>query len=332
MTNIEPLLKPSIDRFVLFPIKYEDIWESYKKAESVFWTFEEIDLSKDRDEWVNKLTENDRYFIKHILAFFAASDGIVMENLAVRFMREIQIPEARAFYSFQIAMENVHSETYSGLIDCYIKDQKERDLLFNAIETIPCVKRKAEWALKYIEDTESDFATRLVAFAIVEGVFFSSSFCSIYWLKKRGLMVGLTFSNELISRDEGQHTDFACLLYSKLINKLTQSNVYQMMEEACNIEKEFITEAIPCNLIGMNQDMMKTYIEYCSDRLLVQLGYPRKWNSKNPFDFMELQSMEGKTNFFERRVSEYSRPSNKRKHQPEQSNTPNKKIVINDDF
>lgn len=331
MTHIEPLLKPSLDRFVLFPIKYEDIWESYKKAESVFWTFEEIDLSKDRDDWVNKLTDNDRYFIKHILAFFAASDGIVMENLAVRFMREIQIPEARAFYSFQIAMENVHSETYSGLIDCYIKDQKERDLLFNAIETIPCVKRKAEWALKYIEDTESDFATRLVAFAIVEGVFFSSSFCSIYWLKKRGLMVGLTFSNELISRDEGQHTDFACLLYSKLINKLTQSKVYQMMEEACNIEKEFITDAIPCNLIGMNQDMMKLYIEFCSDRLLVQLGYPRKWNSKNPFDFMELQSMEGKTNFFERRVSEYSRPSNKRKHEPE-NNTPNKKIVINDDF
>lgn len=228
-------------------------------------------------------------------------------------------------------MENVHSETYSGLIDCYIKDQKERDLLFNAIETIPCVKRKAEWALKYIEDTESDFATRLVAFAIVEGVFFSSSFCSIYWLKKRGLMVGLTFSNELISRDEGQHTDFACLLYSKLIGKLTQSKVYQMMEEACNIEKEFITDAIPCNLIGMNQDMMKLYIEFCSDRLLVQLGYPRKWNSKNPFDFMELQSMEGKTNFFERRVSEYSRPSNKRKHEPE-NNTPNKKIVINDDF
>lgn len=331
MTHIEPLLKPSLDRFVLFPIKHEDIWESYKKAESVFWTFEEIDLSKDRDEWVNKLTDNDRYFIKHILAFFAASDGIVMENLAVRFMREIQIPEARAFYSFQIAMENVHSETYSGLIDCYIKDQKERDLLFNAIETIPCVKRKAEWALKYIEDTESDFATRLVAFAIVEGVFFSSSFCSIYWLKKRGLMVGLTFSNELISRDEGQHTDFACLLYSKLIGKLTQSKVYQMMEEACNIEKEFITDAIPCNLIGMNQDMMKLYIEFCSDRLLVQLGYPRKWNSKNPFDFMELQSMEGKTNFFERRVSEYSRPSNKRKHEPE-NNTPNKKIVINDDF
>ncbi len=331
MTHIEPLLKPSLDRFVLFPIKHEDIWESYKKAESVFWTFEEIDLSKDRDEWVNKLTDNDRYFIKHILAFFAASDGIVMENLAVRFMREIQIPEARAFYSFQIAMENVHSETYSGLIDCYIKDQKERDLLFNAIETIPCVKRKAKWALKYIEDTESDFATRLVAFAIVEGVFFSSSFCSIYWLKKRGLMVGLTFSNELISRDEGQHTDFACLLYSKLINKLTQSKVYQMMEEACNIEKEFITDAIPCNLIGMNQDMMKLYIEFCSDRLLVQLGYPRKWNSKNPFDFMELQSMERKTNFFERRVSEYSRPSNKRKHGPE-NNTHNKKIVINDDF
>lgn len=331
MTHIEPLLKPSLDRFVLFPIKHEDIWDSYKKAESVFWTFEEIDLSKDRDEWVNKLTDNDRYFIKHILAFFAASDGIVMENLAVRFMREIQIPEARAFYSFQIAMENVHSETYSGLIDCYIKDQKERDLLFNAIETIPCVKRKAEWALKYIEDTESDFATRLVAFAIVEGVFFSSSFCSIYWLKKRGLMVGLTFSNELISRDEGQHTDFACLLYSKLINKLTQSKVYQMMEEACNIEKEFITKAIPCNLIGMNQNMMKTYIEFCSDRLLVQLGYPRKWNSKNPFDFMELQAMEGKTNFFERRVSEYSRPSNKRKHEPE-NNTSNKKIVINDDF
>jgi len=327
MQTTEILLKPSLNRFVLFPIQYPDIWAAYKKAESVFWTYEEIDLSKDIYDWDDKLTDNERHFIKHILAFFAASDGIVMENLAVRFMREVQIPEARAFYSFQIAMENIHSETYSGLIDTYIKDPAERDRLFNAIERIPCVKKKAEWALKYIENDAVDFATRLVAFAIVEGIFFSASFCSIFWLKKRGLMMGLTLSNEFISRDEGLHTDFACLLYSKLRNKLSEDRVHQMIRESVEIEKEFITESIPCNMIGMNSDMMKTYIEFCADRLTVQLGYPRIWNSKNPFDFMELQSMEGKTNFFERRVSEYAKAnvggtnSNKRR-----------RVAISDDF
>tara|TARA_Y100000991_G_C21961511_1_gene344718 strand:- start:514 stop:1491 length:978 start_codon:yes stop_codon:yes gene_type:complete len=306
MSEIELLTQENPERFVLFPICYNDIWEKYKDHMSVFWTAQEIDLSKDRKDW-NNLTENEKYFIKNILAFFAGSDGIVLENLGSRFMSEIQIPEAKCFYGFQIAMENIHSETYSLLIDTYIQDKKEKDRLFNAIETIPCVKRKAEWALKWIKDKDSSFATRLVAFAIVEGVFFSGSFCSIFWLKKRGLMPGLTFSNELISRDEGLHTDFAVLLYTKYIkNKLSEEKVHEIVSEAVTIEKEFITESLPCNLIGMNSELMKQYIEFVADRLLSQLNHNKLYNTKNPFDFMEMISLRGKTNFFEKRVSEYA--------------------------
>ena len=302
----EILLKENPNRFVLFPIQYPKIWEAYKKAEASFWTAEEIDFSIDIDHWA-KLSKGEKHFIKNILAFFAGSDGIVLENLTQRFTNEIQIPEARCFYGFQMAIENIHSETYSLLIDKYIKDNDEKMHLFNAIETIPCVSKKANWAIKWMQSEQSTFATRLVAFAAVEGIFFSGSFCAIYWLKQRGLMPGLTFSNELISRDEGMHTDFAVLLYSMLeYTKLSQRSIEEIIKEAVEIEKEFITDSIPCDLIGMNARLMKQYIEFVADRLVVQLGYEKIYNSKNPFSFMELISITGKTNFFERRVSEYS--------------------------
>ena len=294
------------ERYVLYPIKYDQIWQQYKNAFATFWTPEEIDLSKDMNDW-NSLNDNERMFIKNILAFFAGSDGIVIENLGKRFMNEINIPEIISFYSYQLFIENIHSETYGLLIDTYIKDETEKSFLFNAIKTIPCVTKKANWAMKWIDDKENNFAVRLIAFAIVEGIFFSGSFCAIYWLKKRGLMPGLTFSNELISRDEGMHTDFAVLLYSMIENKLSQSKINSIIMEAVDIEKEFITVSLPCRLIGMNHDLMITYIEYVADRLLVQLGYDKLFNSKNPFDFMELISLQGKTNFFERRVGEYSK-------------------------
>ena len=302
----EILLKENPNRFVLFPIQYPKIWEAYKKAEASFWTAEEIDFSIDIDHW-EKLSKGEKHFIKNILAFFAGSDGIVLENLTQRFTNEVQIPEARCFYGFQMAIENIHSETYSLLIDKYIKDNEEKMHLFNAIETIPCVAKKAKWAIKWMQSEHSSFATRLVAFAAVEGIFFSGSFCAIYWLKQRGLMPGLTFSNELISRDEGMHTEFAVLLYSMLEHtKLSQEKIVEIITEAVEIEKEFITDSIPCDLIGMNAKLMKQYIEFVADRLISQLGYEKVYNSKNPFSFMELISITGKTNFFERRVSEYS--------------------------
>ncbi len=307
MPSDEVLLRENPNRYVIFPIKYDDIWEAYKNHMSVFWTAEELDLSDDKLDWENKLNDDERHFIKNILAFFAASDGIVNENLAQRFMAEVQIPEIRCFYGFQIAMENVHNESYSLLIDTYITDGEEKGKLFNAIETIPSVGKKAKWALKWIEDDESEFATRLIAFAAVEGIFFSGSFCAIYWLKKRGLMPGLTFSNELISRDEGLHTDFACLLYSYIKNRRSQEEIHGMFKEAVEIEKEFINDSIPCRLIGMNAELMSEYIEFVADRLLVQLGYDKMWNTKNPFDFMELISLRVKANFFERRVGEYKK-------------------------
>ena len=303
----EPLLQPSKNKYVLFPVEYEDIWKAYKDARAVDWNAEEINLSEDMQDWEKKLNDNERYFIKNILAFFAGSDGIVMENLAVRFMSDIDKPEVRAFYSFQMLIENVHSETYSLLIDTYVKDPTEKTRLLNAIDTIPAVGNKAKWALRWISNDKASFAVRLIAFAVVEGVFFSGSFCAIYWLKKRGLMPGLTFSNELISRDEGMHTDFAVLLYSKINNKVPKDIVYEIFKEAVSIEKTFINESIPCNMIGMNQILMAEYIEFVADRLLVQLGYERLYNTQNPFDFMELISMRSKTNFFEKRVSEYKR-------------------------
>ena len=300
----ELLLRENKDRFVILPINYPKIWEQYKKHEASFWTAEEIDLSGDQKDWVN-LNDGERHFISHVLAFFAASDGIVNENLAVNFMSEVQLPEARCFYGFQIMMENIHSETYALLIDTYIKDPKEKDRLFHAIDTIPAVKRKAEWALRWIEN--GTFAERLVAFAAVEGIFFSGSFCSIFWLKKRGLMPGLTFSNELISRDEGMHCEFACLLYSMLSAKLSKDEVFGIIGDAVEIEKEFITEALPVKLIGMNADLMKQYIEFVADRWLSELGYPKMFNTANPFDFMEMISLQGKTNFFEKRVGDYQK-------------------------
>ena len=304
---IEPLLQINEDRFVMFPIEYPKIWEMYKKGMANIWTAEEIDLADDKAEWNNKLTDNERYFLSHILAFFAASDGIVNENLGLRFSTEVQISEARAFYSWQMLDETIHSETYSLLIDTYIDDPNEKDRLLHAVQTIPIVGEKAAWAQKWITDYNSNFAMRLVAFAIVEGIFFSGSFCAIYWFKKRGLLPGLTFSNELISQDEGLHTDFACLLYSMLNNQLTDEMIHSIIQEAVALEKTFINESIPCAMIGMNAKMMSDYIEFVADRLLVQLGHPRIWNTKNPFDFMELISMEGKTNFFEKRVGEYSK-------------------------
>jgi ribonucleotide reductase beta subunit family protein with ferritin-like domain len=289
----------------MFPIKDQDIWNMYKKAEDCFWRVEEVDLSKDLPDWY-KLDDNERYFISMILAFFAASDGIVLENLGLRFMTDVQLAEAKAFYGFQIAMENIHSIMYSQLIETYIKNPKEKDILFNALNNFPCIKKKADWALKWINDENSKFITRLVAFACVEGIFFSGAFCAIYWLKKRGLLPGLTFSNELISRDEALHTEFAILLYHKLDTKLKKDEITEIIKEAVDIEKEFICEALPCNLIGMNNKLMSQYIEFVSDRLLVQLGVNKIYNSSNPFDFMEMISIEGKTNFFERRVGEYA--------------------------
>lgn len=301
----EPILQENKDRFVLFPIKHSRIWEMYKKAEASFWTAEEIDLSFDLNDWEHKLSDNERYFVKHVLAFFAASDGIVNENLAVNFMSEVQYPEARCFYGFQIMMENIHSEAYSLLIDTYIKNPVEKDYLFHAIETVPCVTKKAEWALRWI--TQGSFAERLVAFAAVEGIFFSGSFCSIFWLKKRGLMPGLSFTNELISRDEGLHCDFACLLYSELVKKLPVESVQAIISSAVAIEREFVREALPVRLIGMNADLMCQYIEFVADRLLIALGAPKLFQVANPFDFMDLISLPGKTNFFERRVSDYQK-------------------------
>ncbi|EEH56820.1 uncharacterized protein MICPUCDRAFT_33344 [Micromonas pusilla CCMP1545] len=302
----EPILDAAgSERFTMFPIKYGDIWEMYKKAEASFWTAEEVDLSDDMKHW-EKLSDDEKHFISHILAFFAASDGIVLENLGVRFMGEVQIPEARAFYGFQIAIENIHSEMYSLLIDAYIKDAAQKKYLFEAMENIPCVAKKADWALKWIESSAT-FAERLIAFACIEGIFFSGSFCSIYWLKKRGMMPGLTFSNELISRDEGLHRDFACLLYSYLQNKPDVSIVRQIVCEAVEIEKEFVCDALPVSLVGMNKDLMSEYIEFVADHLLGQLGLEKEYNTVNPFEFMELISLQGKTNFFEKRVGEYQK-------------------------
>jgi ribonucleoside-diphosphate reductase subunit M2 len=304
-TIVEPLLNPDDNRFVMFPIKYEDIWQMYKKQVDCFWRAEEIDLSKDINHW-DTLSRDEKYFISMILAFFAASDGIVLENLALRFMTDVQVSEARAFYGFQIAMENIHSQTYSLLIETYIKDGDEKTRLFNAIENFPCIKKKSDWAQKWIKDNRSGFATRLIAFACVEGIFFSGAFCSIYWLKKRGLMPGLTFSNELISRDEALHCEFAVLLYSKLNSKVKKSKLHEIIKEAVEIESEFICEALPCRLIGMNSQLMNQYIQFCADRLCVQLGYEKIYNVGNPFDFMELISLEGKVNFFERLNDSYA--------------------------
>jgi len=304
-THLEPLLTPDDNRFVMFPIKYEDIWQMYKKQVDCFWRAEEIDLTKDLVNW-QSLNSDEQFFISMILAFFAASDGIVLENLATRFMNDVQVSEARAFYGFQIAMENIHSQTYSLLIETYIKDKEEKHKLFNAIENFPCIKKKSDWAQKWIRDNRSSFATRLVAFACVEGIFFSGAFCSIYWLKKRGLMPGLTFSNELISRDEALHCEFAVLLYNKLLKKIDKARIHEIIKEAVEIETEFICEALPCRLIGMNSDMMTQYIQFVADRLSVQLGYKKIYNVSNPFEFMELISLESKTNFFEKRNDSYA--------------------------
>ena len=302
---LEPLLVEDPNRFVLFPIKHDDIWQYYKKAEASFWTAEEIDLSQDLADW-KKMNDGERHFVSHVLAFFAASDGIVNENLANNFLKEVQYAEAKCFYGFQIMMENIHSETYSLLIDTYINDPKEKDHLLRAIETIDCVKKKADWALKWIES--DNFVERLISFAAVEGIFFSGSFCSIFWLKKRGLMPGLSFSNELISRDEGLHCDFACLLYTDHINnQLPQERIYEIILDAVEIEKEFVTVALPVSLIGMNAEMMCQYIDFVADRLLVSLGCEKHYNATNPFDFMEMISLQGKTNFFEKRVAEYQK-------------------------
>lgn len=303
--NIEPLLAPDDNRFVMFPIKHEDIWNMYQKQVDCFWRPEEIDLSKDLAHW-DALNKDEQYFISMILAFFAASDGIVLENLAQRFISDVQVSEARAFYGFQIAMENIHSHTYSNLIETYIKDKEEKNKLFNAISNYPCIKKKSDWAQKWIHDNRSSFATRLVAFACVEGIFFSGAFCSIFWLKKRGLMPGLTFSNELISRDEALHCEFAVLLYSKLVKKMDKYRIHEIIKEAVEIETEFICEALPCKLIGMNSQLMTQYIQFVADRLCVQLGYKKIYNVTNCFPWMELISLESKSNFFEKRVSEYA--------------------------
>ena len=304
-TTNEPILTPDDKRFVMFPIQHNDIWEMYKKQVDCFWRPEEIDLSKDLVDW-HKLDDNEKYFISMILAFFAASDGIVLENLALRFINDVQISEARAFYGFQVAMENIHSHTYSLLIDTYIKNDDEKTKLFNAIENFECIKKKADWAKKWINDNRSSFDTRLVAFACVEGIFFSGAFCSIYWLKKRGLMPGLTFSNELISRDEALHCEFAVLLHNKLERKIDKSRVREIIKEAVDIEIEFICDALPCKLVGMNSELMSQYIQFVADRLIVQLGYKKIYNVENCFPWMELISLQGKTNFFEKRVSDYA--------------------------
>ena len=304
--NVEPILTENPDRFVIFPIKHYDLWEWYKKCEACFWTAEEIDLSEDLNDWNNKLNEDERYFVKHILAFFAASDGIVNENLAENFVSEVQYAEAKFFYGFQIMMENIHSETYSLLIDTYVKDEKEKNKLFKALENFPAIKEKADWALKWIESPS--FAERLIAFAAVEGIFFSGAFCSIFWLKKRGLMPGLTFSNELISRDEGMHCDYAVHLHNHhLINKVPKARIREILVDALNIERTFITESLPASLIGMNAKLMTQYLEFVTDRLLVELQCEKEYNVSNPFDFMDMISLQGKTNFFEKRVSEYQK-------------------------
>jgi len=306
MSQIEPILQENKNRFVIFPIKHHDIWDWYKKMEASFWTAEEIDLSQDLHDWNNKLNSDERYFIKHILAFFAASDGIVNENLAENFVNEVQYPEAKFFYGFQIMMENIHSETYSLLIDTYVKDDAEKDELFNALDVFPAIRKKADWALKWIES--DSFAERLIAFAAVEGIFFSGAFCSIYWLKKRGLMPGLTFSNELISRDEGVHCDFAVHLHNNhLVNKVPKARIKEIIVNALDIEREFITESLPVSLIGMNAVLMTQYLEFVADRLLVELGCERVFNTSNPFDFMDMISLQGKTNFFEKKVAEYQK-------------------------
>ena len=318
----EFLLEKDRNRFVMFPIKHHDIYQKYLDAQSTFWTAEEIDLSQDEKDW-SRLTEDERYFIKHIIGFFAGSDGIVNENLATRFQREIEIPEARAFYTYQSYNETIHSITYSLLIDTYIKDQEEKIRILHSIEHIPCVAQKAEWAYKWIENKDVSFATRLIAFAIVEGIFFSGSFCAIYWLKKRGLMPGLTFSNELISRDEGLHCEFATLLYSKIKNRVNEETVKNIMMDAVKIEKGFINDSLPCALIGMNKEMMSQYIEFVADRLMVQLGYEKIYKTENPFEFMELISLRPKTNFFEKKVGEYKKST---------ISTTHKTVEISDDF
>ncbi|MEW5674733.1 ribonucleotide-diphosphate reductase subunit beta [Flavobacterium enshiense] len=306
MSVVEPILQDNKDRFVIFPIKHHDIWEWYKKSQASFWTAEEIDLHQDLTDWNSKLNDDEKYFIKHILAFFAASDGIVNENLAENFVNEVQYPEAKFFYGFQIMMENIHSETYSLLIDTYVKNEEEKNQLFHAIEVFPAIRKKADWALKWIES--DSFAERLIAFAAVEGIFFSGAFCSIFWLKKRGLMPGLTFSNELISRDEGVHCDFAVHLHNNhLVNKVSKERITDIITDALTIEREFITESLPVSLIGMNAGLMTQYLEFVADRLLVELGCSKVYNSNNPFDFMDMISLQGKTNFFEKRVSEYQK-------------------------
>ena len=322
----EPLLQENKDRFVIFPIKHHDIWEWYKKCEASFWTAEEIDLHQDLNDSNTKLNDDERYFIKHILAFFAASDGIVNENLAENFVNEVQYSEAKFFYGFQIMMENIHSETYSLLIDTYVKDDKEKDTLFKAIENLPAIKKKADWALKWIES--DSFAERLIAFAGVEGVFFSGSFCSIFWLKKRGLMPGLTFSNELISRDEGVHCDFAVHLHNNhMINKVPKERIKEILIDALNIEREFITESLPVSLIGMNAKLMTQYLEFVTDRLLDQFGCEKEFNVSNPFDFMDMINLQGKTNFFEKRVSEYQKAGVLNNDKKDESN-----FGLDDDF
>ena len=301
----EPLLKNE-NRLTIFPIKNDDMWDMYKKAVSAFWTPEELDLSKDVDDF-NKLNNNEKFFIKNILSFFSSSDTIVNINLGERFINDVQVLEAKFFYAFQMAIENIHSETYSLLIDTYFKDPKEKDEALNAINNMPCIKDKADWCFKWIDDNDSSFSQRLIAFALVEGVFFSGAFCSIFWLKERGLMPGLSFSNELISRDEAMHVEFAVLLYSKIENRLSEERVYEIVKEAVNVEKKFINESIPCSMLGMNSELMSLYIEFVADRLLTQLNYDKIWNSPNPFPFMERISIESKTNFFESRVSQYSK-------------------------
>lgn len=319
----EPLLQENPHRFVLFPIQYHDIWDMYKKQQACFWTAEEIDLSSDLKDW-ESLTDDERHFIKYVLAFFAASDGIVLENLIENFASEVQVPEVRCFYGFQSMMENIHSETYSLLIDTYINDKEEKDFLFKAIDNIPTVMKKAEWALKWINKNDS-FAERLIAFACVEGIFFSGSFCAIFWLKKRSLMHGLSFSNELISRDEGLHTDFACLLYKHIVNKVSNERIYEIVTEAVSIEHEFVTESLPVELIGMNSKLMNQYIEFVADRLLFTLGAPKYYNVTNPFEWMDMISLQGKTNFFEKRVSEYQKAG-------VMSKAEDKKFTLSQDF
>ena len=319
----EVLLSEENKRYVIFPIKHDDIWKMYKQAEANFWTTEELDLSKDMKDY-ESLTDNEQYFIKNVLAFFAASDGIVNENLVERFCNDVKVLEAKFFYGFQIAMENIHSETYSLLIDTYVKDIEEKARLLNAIDTIPSVKKKADWSLKWINDKSANFGTRVIAFAAVEGIFFSGSFCSIFWLKKRGLMPGLCHSNELISRDEGLHTEFAVLMYSMLQNKPSKETVISIIKEAVDLEIEFITESLPCNLIGMNMELMTQYIQYVADRLLLMLGIEKQYSVQNPFDWMEMISIQGKTNFFEKRVGEYSNVAN--------SDTADNVFELGDDF